>query len=943
MRFYFAAVSLALVGCAVADSCPAGQYITFNQFTFLNQKAPQCWRTGCGDSTGNMTMSSTCQVGSPCYQLWNILRPWWQKENEWCKSCASDKACWLTGWPVLNATHVCNLSPNVSLFANTATCCSAGNEPVELADFIGSMCNENQWRNRWFADTYGMALPDWLQHIRTINITVRNPKKNETTGYCDADQAADSTLRAMGIENIIDFFETAAEIVIFWVAIVWGTELGKKKVKSWKHALWEGIISGLFAVLANLGTVLLWAYLLNYHDNNYSKANYITTIWLLLCVRPGIVGYLCFLGLLAKPLEKPMAKFGKALRKLVLPVRTAWERLVIKMRLKKPKPVSLEQETADLDTINLNQARQFFANWALIIAFAELFMQALSFAAVFWHVNAGRERQFYQGVLRREYVRGSPALLLYAGALLHIMFWPISVAALLASSWVHLNRSRFQEALVKSWLIEWLFGRLEYYYKRRRIQEQEQQLPDFEHLQARRQQGFLKAILLSITGNPKQEGENAPMLEKDRHSSSQESSQDSGRMGWARRAFLSLRVEAVSRILWKNPGTQPSRKGKQKETSEARSVTRYVPYQTPPLQSPDFPPRNASYQSLGNSMHSERPVPAMAPAIRNASYQAVATDQRDASGSRYQDYQDDSRYYDLPLEVPSDHAEEDSAYYDPPTQRDPRPRPSEEPPAENDRMLDYRGFYEPGRQSPADESPDGSRSSPPVGGLPARWIRPEPSIASDAPNYETHGDVSRPPTGRIVPWQDPPAPASLWIAPSTPPRVPVVDPSAPPNPPRGLNNLHSRRVRRAEFRVPPFRLLPFILATQPFPFLLHALYLWLENARRRLHNDWVSRGRPEAGPSYEEYLELRKVSYEMDAQGLPKWRTIALWVTFVCVTVNYVSQWCFWAGFLRVMGDRWCPPDLEFKTEKLLWAAGNFLLVFFSAGFAVLGPGVSAQ
>lgn len=42
---------------------------------------------------------------------------------------------------------------------------------------------------------------------------------------------------------------------------------------------------------------------------------------------------------------------------------------------------------------------------------------------------------------------------------------------------------------------------------------------------------------------------------------------------------------------------------------------------------------------------------------------------------------------------------------------------------------------------------------------------------------------------------------------------------------------------------------------------------------------------------------------------------------------------------VQVLGDRWCPPDVEFKLEKGIWAAGNFMCELIFIRFVCLGKG----
>lgn len=137
-----------------ASSC--GALITYNQFSKVLESAPKCFQSGCGGDSLT-TMSSTCASGSACFPLWRMLHQEYQQP--WCETCPDDVACRISGWPILNATTACNMSPNVWLSRNG--CCTNSNEPSDLSTWVETMCN-GTWRDQ-FKRYDGMAQPDWLE------------------------------------------------------------------------------------------------------------------------------------------------------------------------------------------------------------------------------------------------------------------------------------------------------------------------------------------------------------------------------------------------------------------------------------------------------------------------------------------------------------------------------------------------------------------------------------------------------------------------------------------------------------------------------------------------------------------------------------------------------------------------------------------------------------
>ncbi|KAK3368336.1 hypothetical protein B0H63DRAFT_75188 [Podospora didyma] len=75
---------------------------------------------------------------------------------------------------------------------------------------------------------------------------------------------------------------------------------------------------------------------------------------------------------------------------------------------------------------------------------------------------------------------------------------------------------------------------------------------------------------------------------------------------------------------------------------------------------------------------------------------------------------------------------------------------------------------------------------------------------------------------------------------------------------------------------------------------------------------------------------------ELISKALRRFENGTLSVTFLCVIVNYISQWIFWAGFVESQGDRWCPPKYDLKL--LIWFALTFIALVFSIIFSKNPP-----
>ena len=106
-----------------------------------------------------------------------ILNQKHQSQTKWCDNCRHDHACRIPGWPVLNATSACDVSPKDWLFSANGPCCASGNEPNDLATWITSMCN-GTWREQ-FSYYDGMAKIDWEDYEVPYNYTV-SPKNTNS-------------------------------------------------------------------------------------------------------------------------------------------------------------------------------------------------------------------------------------------------------------------------------------------------------------------------------------------------------------------------------------------------------------------------------------------------------------------------------------------------------------------------------------------------------------------------------------------------------------------------------------------------------------------------------------------------------------------------------------------------------------------------------------------
>jgi hypothetical protein len=169
-NLWYLLLLLALLQCRVAAQC--GSLVTYRQHADLLGSAPRCLRDGCSQGESSNTISSQCLTTSPCFGYWSMFVQQFDPDHSWCSACTGDVACRIQGWPVMNATAMCQSTPNQVLFGQGG-CCTQGDEPFELAKWTGVMCNGSEWREQ-FDICGGMACLDWREWIMPWNWTVHN-------------------------------------------------------------------------------------------------------------------------------------------------------------------------------------------------------------------------------------------------------------------------------------------------------------------------------------------------------------------------------------------------------------------------------------------------------------------------------------------------------------------------------------------------------------------------------------------------------------------------------------------------------------------------------------------------------------------------------------------------------------------------------------------------
>jgi hypothetical protein len=171
----------ALVTKALAATSACSSLVTYKQYGTLLSSAPNCYRFGCA-SAALTSMDSICDPDAECYLLWSIIDQQHQKSHNWCDSpvCKTDVACRTTGWPLLNASAVCDALSSTIIARNLSSCCASGSEPAELAVWLETMCN-GSFHNTLFRQYDGMAQEDWWDWMLPWNWTVRAANSSTVT------------------------------------------------------------------------------------------------------------------------------------------------------------------------------------------------------------------------------------------------------------------------------------------------------------------------------------------------------------------------------------------------------------------------------------------------------------------------------------------------------------------------------------------------------------------------------------------------------------------------------------------------------------------------------------------------------------------------------------------------------------------------------------------
>ena len=356
----------------VSQDSTCGSLITFRQHAVLLNDSPPCFRNGCGDETPASNMASACPTSSRCNSLWNHLRE--QYQQNWCSSssCSGDPACRIPGWPVLNITAACELTPHEWLFGALGGCCVRGNEPFLMGDWTSSLCNSSQWRAP-FAFFGGMAREDREEWILPLNWTVQvhnTSQQNFTATSC----APPSNIYALWV---LDNFLHAAFAILLGVIYV-GLALWRTRVSTnlkWWKAITAGLGDGAALLIGNLVAAITLRNTPGYQDIPIGE------LFVLLNARPSLMAFILAFGLFLIPLE---------------------------------------------DDINRGRrhARQMLAKLSAGFALAEIVTQAAGAKYLGQTANVGRIRGFYNKDALLPYHLGASATRMYAGGLLWTIFAP---------------------------------------------------------------------------------------------------------------------------------------------------------------------------------------------------------------------------------------------------------------------------------------------------------------------------------------------------------------------------------------------------------------------------------------------------------------------------------------------------------------------------------------
>jgi len=424
-----------------ANATSTGYFITYNQYPAVLDTAPPCFVNGCGSSPVD-SMSASCNSSASCYPLWSILNTEYQQQNNWCSKAKGDPACRIPGWPVMNASAVCDASSQSStwLFSGQASCCSS--QPVQLATWMESVCNGSYLS--LFSEYNDMAREDWEQYLLPWNWTVQ---ALNSTGVIVRQPTCPKTPLYLGsfvIENCFfllfvalltlaklrwlqgedqgePWLENVQKLSVLLLPFRWVKDnivnLFKRFFKSGEEGAEKVVASTLLALfIASLQLVsnLVSAYLIK-SQPGYGHVP-APLLMLLFCARPRLGFLACLFSL----------------------VKNEW--IIHLFKIRKDE--------------NVLTAQRKIAEIALSSAASEIIMQGLASYSMGRAAHIGQLRKFYDVGHLWPYWRGKHARILYLGAL----FWLIACFGIfLVWLAVFFNQVRFLTATdkISHWYKDW--------------------------------------------------------------------------------------------------------------------------------------------------------------------------------------------------------------------------------------------------------------------------------------------------------------------------------------------------------------------------------------------------------------------------------------------------------------------------------------------------------
>ncbi|KAH6677328.1 hypothetical protein B0J14DRAFT_636039 [Halenospora varia] len=289
---------------------------------------------------------------------------------------------------------MCEVVPHDWLFYVDGDCCMSDDEPFELADWVGSMCNKTEWREQF---TYydGMAQEDWQEWIEPWNWTVQTRNTSADIQKPSDRVTCQAPSRFLGLF----FLDNASSVLSTIIMTFMKSTLVAKRDKNrlfkflasqvkpphWFKSVFWGTVTAAVQIGLNFANAA--------RVQQYSGFHHVPTVrlGLLYCSRPSLNWF---------------------------PVVVAFF------------PPSFLQS---------HKERAIWADVGYTAAVCELLMQAFGSVTFGMTADLGRQRLFYIPKYLYPFWRGKPAVHMYVGALFWLMgciiiipFWLI-VAFLLGS------------------------------------------------------------------------------------------------------------------------------------------------------------------------------------------------------------------------------------------------------------------------------------------------------------------------------------------------------------------------------------------------------------------------------------------------------------------------------------------------------------------------------